>query len=37
VGKFIVPYANQLKCNPDFIIGVAVEALGSTIKNPSST
>lgn len=32
VGKFIIPYIKQLKCNPDFIIGVAVNAYPSSIK-----
>ncbi|KAL4090882.1 hypothetical protein QTP88_025644 [Uroleucon formosanum] len=33
--KNIIPYIKQLsKCKPDFIIGVSIEAHGSTLKNP---
>ncbi|XP_060852996.1 uncharacterized protein LOC132930904 [Rhopalosiphum padi] len=35
VGKYIIPYIKQLKqCGPDLIIGVTVEAIPSSIKNP---
>ncbi|XP_022160811.1 uncharacterized protein LOC111026927 [Myzus persicae] len=35
VGEYIIPYLKQLKCSPDFIIGVAVDGNATYIKNSS--